>query len=259
MTRSRNSMASKAAELTTGQIGKIGWAQVGEQVSTILAMTRHGEREKVVRAFASNYDTYENRIRRSVNAFEFVAKIEDTKLREDLMRADLTLVDLVAMWSLHDEAAALKAGKLLAQGKHSYQTLQAAERAARPKNRSTVASRITAWHEAAFVALIEGPARGYTKVSAPQKLSEAPCDLWLSKYETIVAVSVVGPYPNTRDYNRGVTARVFSCLGLVHLGFEAWIALPVRTSGDRYKNYAERVAPGVLSIVELAMPSFEGL
>lgn len=259
MTRSRGSAASEAAKLDKGRIDEIGWAQIGEQVSTVLAMTRHGEREKVVRAFAFNFETYDNRIRRSVSAFEFVSTIDDPTLRESLMRADLTLVDLVALWATHDEAAALEAGRLLAKGQYSYQTLRDAERAARPKSRSTVSSRTAAWQDAAFAALIKGPARGYKRAAAPLSLTESPCDLWLAKNKKVVAVDVVGPYPNSRDYNRGVVLRVFAGLGLVHLGVDTWIALPVGTSGDRYRKHAERVAPGVLRIVELAMPEFADL
>ena len=251
--------ASAKTSQPASEKSEIGWAQIGENVSKVLDMTRRGEREKVVSTFAAYYDTYPNRIWKCVAAADLINKLDDRRLRRLLPQQPLTVVELLVLWEAHDHDGALKAAHELVEGTHTYRSLKEAERAARPKSVSTVSSRAQAWHAAVSDALLAGPAKGVESIAAPDRHAGSPADLWLRHRKGGIGVQCVGAFQHARDYNRAIPFRIYAGMGIAHAGFGSWIVLPVDTAGARYKEEAERRAPDVLKIFELELPAYEDL
>jgi len=109
------------------------WSELAEAAKPLLEGLRFGEREPALKRVAESYGINPQSLRRALAALRFVEEIESQRFLKklDLRAAPMAAIEHVARWHGYDHAAALRAARLLAEGRHTVASLGAAEAAAR--------------------------------------------------------------------------------------------------------------------------------
>jgi len=117
----------------TSRRRRAAWAELATAAKPKLEGLRFGEREDGLRRLAEARGINPQSLRRALAALRFVETLEANRFSRRLMlrSAPMAAIEHLARWYGYDRAAALRAARLLAEGRHTIASLGTAEAAAR--------------------------------------------------------------------------------------------------------------------------------
>ena len=109
------------------------WSELAAAARPKLAGVRFGVREDGLRRIAEAHGVNPQSLRRALAALRFVETLEANRFLKKLAlrSAPMAAIEHLARWYGYDRAAALRAARLLAEGRHTIASLGTAEAAAR--------------------------------------------------------------------------------------------------------------------------------
>jgi hypothetical protein len=212
-----------------------------------LQLVAHGEREREMLAIAKrngHIDT--TALRRAIFAYEFLQRLclENPAVYEILLRAPLSIVEVLARWHQFNPRRALSVARDWGRGIGTVRTIAADMQKVRPlKGRPGNAKAYLAAAEPVVVDAVRGLTDA--QLSSPKMLvkdtaSGQLIDFLLSetdKKKKQFAVLVVGPYTNEKLYANRCSDWITKAFGLAWIYDRVVLALP---EADYLKQYRER-------------------
>lgn len=216
-----------------------------------LKLIAHGDREAEMLAIAkSNGHIDTTALRRAIFAYEFLQRlcVENPAVYEILMRAPLTIVEVIARWHQFDPRTALSVARDWGRGIGTVRTIAAKMQKVRPLKGRTGNPR--AYLTAAQTVVVDA-VRLLTDVhlEEPKMLIKDSATgqiidfLFLSPSETLekeknaFAFLVVGPYTNDKLYAQRCSDWITKAFGLAWIYSRVILALPEK---DYLQEYRER-------------------
>jgi hypothetical protein len=223
------------------------WKDQARTAIEQLQLVAHGEREAEMLAIAKHHGhTDTTALRRAIFAYEFLQRlcVENPAVYEILLRAPLTIVEVIARWYQFDPWTALSVARDWARGIGTVRTIAADMQKVRPLNGRTGNSK--AYLTAAEPVVVDA-VRLLTdaKLSSPSMLikdsaSGQLIDFLVSETDKKMqefAVLVVGPYTNEKLYAHRCSDWITKAFGLAWIYDRVVLALPEE---DYLKQYRER-------------------
>ena len=209
------------------------WSKLAEAARPHLEGLRFGERELALKRVAASHNVNPQSLRRALAALRFVATLESQPFLKklDLRAAPMAAIEHVARWHGYDRAAALRAARLLAQGKHTVASLGAAEAAARTASRASGVGRSLIHRCRARVGPVlraqfkghdmdQRAARGRDEPSVDFRFRRMGATRW-----TIAAI-IMGPYRDRSRYELRLADWTVRALGLAAIYDRVILVVP---------------------------------
>jgi hypothetical protein len=223
------------------------WREDARAAIEELQVVAHGERETEMLAIAKrNGYTDTTALRRAIFAYEFLHRlgVENPAVYEILLRAPLSIVEVLARWHQFDPSTALSVARDWGRGIGTVRTIAADMQKVRPlKGRPGNAKAYLAAAEPVVIDAVR--ALTDAQLSSPKMLvkdsaSGQLIDFLLSetdKKKEQFAVLVVGPYTNEKLYANRCSDWITKAFGLAWIYDRVVLALPEEAY---LKEYRER-------------------
>ena len=219
----------------------------------------HGEREREMQAIARRLGGHKDAsgLRRAIFAYEFLSRLctESPDVYEILLRAPLTIVEVIARWHAFDPFKALSVARDWGKGIGTVRSIAADMQTARsPGFMGKTGGVFAKAYLTAAEPVVVDAVRGLTVAQLPSLEREIKdstsghvIDFLFSSFSETgekqedLAVLVVGPYNNKKAYANRCSSWVTRAFGLAWLYDTVVLALPEKAALEEYRQRASKV------------------